>query len=76
MIRPEYVNQAAFVQRFEAEAQLIAQLEHPHAVPLFDFWRDPEGAYLVMPLLRGGSLNEALQRGPGILPQPYAYSSK
>ena len=64
VIRPEYVNQAAFVRRFEAEAQVVAQLEHPHAVPLFDFWRDPEGAYLVMPLLRGGSLSDALRRGP------------
>ncbi|MEX0666990.1 MAG: BTAD domain-containing putative transcriptional regulator, partial [Acidimicrobiia bacterium] len=63
-IRPEYINQPAFVRRFEVEANLVAQLEHPHIVPLFDFWRDPDGAYLVMPFLRGGSLAETLRRGP------------
>ncbi len=64
VIRPELVNQAAFIRRFEAEAQLVAQLEHPHVVSLYDYWRDPEGAYLVMRWLRGGSLRQALQRGP------------
>ena len=63
-IRPELVNRTAFIRRFEAEAQLVAQLEHPHIVPLYDYWRDPEGAYLVMRWLRGGSLRQALERGP------------
>jgi WD40 repeat protein/DNA-binding SARP family transcriptional activator len=63
-IRPELVNQPSFVRRFEAEAQLVAQLEHPHLVPLYDYWRDPEGAYLVMRWLRGGSLRHALDQGP------------
>lgn len=27
-------------------------------VPVFDFWRDPDGAYLVMPLMAGGSLEK------------------
>ena len=26
---------------FESEAQLVAQLEHPHLVPLYDYWREP-----------------------------------
>ncbi len=64
VIRREYVNQPAFVRRFEAEAQLVAQLEHPHIVALYDYWRDPDGAYLVMRWLRGGALREALDRGP------------
>ena len=64
VIPPELVNQLSFVRGFEAEAQLVAQLEHPHLVPLYDFWRDPEGAYLVMRWLRGGSLQQALERGP------------
>src|SRR5262249_22412756 len=63
-IRPELVNQSSFVRRFEAEAQVVAQLEHPHLVPLYDYWREPEGAYLVMRWLRGGSLRQALDRGP------------
>jgi WD40 repeat protein/DNA-binding SARP family transcriptional activator len=68
-IRPELVNQPSFVRGFEAEAQLVAQLEHPHLVPLYDYWRDPEGAYLVMRWLRGGSLRQALDRGSWNLEQ-------
>jgi WD40 repeat protein len=64
VIRPELVNQAPFVRGFEAEAQLVAQLEHPYVVALYDYWRDPDGAYLVMRWLRGGSLRQALERGP------------
>jgi WD40 repeat protein/DNA-binding SARP family transcriptional activator len=64
VIGPELVNQPSFVHRFESEAQLVAQLEHPHLVPLYDYWRDPEGAYLVTRWLRGGSLRQALDRGP------------
>jgi WD40 repeat protein/serine/threonine protein kinase len=63
IILPEYVNHPEFVRRFEAEAQLVAHLEHIHIVPLYDFWRDQTGAYLVMRWLRGGSLRHALEKG-------------
>jgi DNA-binding SARP family transcriptional activator/tRNA A-37 threonylcarbamoyl transferase component Bud32 len=65
VIRAELADQPAFVGRFEAEAQLVAHLEHPHIVPLYDFWREPGGAYLVFRLLRGGSAEELIRRdGP------------
>ncbi|MEM9513366.1 MAG: BTAD domain-containing putative transcriptional regulator [Actinomycetota bacterium] len=64
VIRPELANRSGFVKRFEAEAQFVAQLEHPHIAPLYDYWRDPDGAYLVMQLLRGGSLADSLERSP------------
>lgn len=64
VIRPEFVNERAFVRLFEAEAQTVALLEHPHIVALYDYWRDPDGAYLVMRWMRGGSLRQALDRGP------------
>jgi serine/threonine protein kinase/DNA-binding XRE family transcriptional regulator len=64
IILPEYANHPDFIRRFEAEAQLVARLEHPHIVPLYDYWREPGVAYLVMRLLRGGSLHTALQAGP------------
>ena len=51
---------AEFIQRFEAEAQLVARLEHPHIVPLYDYWREPGGAYLVFRLLRGGTAFAAM----------------
>ncbi|MAU00169.1 MAG: hypothetical protein CL608_23765 [Anaerolineaceae bacterium] len=64
VIRPRYANDPEFIRRFESEAQTVARLEHPYIVPLYDYWRDPEGAYLVMRLLRGGSLLSSLENGP------------
>ena len=64
VIRPELANRSDFVRRFESEAQFIAQLEHPHIVSMYDYWRDPDGAYLVMQLLRGGGLAASLERAP------------
>ena len=64
IIRWRYANDPAFIRRFETEAQTIARLEHPHIVPLYDYWREPEGAYLVMRLLKGGNLLTALEQGP------------
>jgi serine/threonine protein kinase len=63
-ILPAYANDPGFIRRFEIEAQLIARLEHLHIVPLYDFWRDPDGAYIVMRWLRGGNLGQALADGP------------
>ena len=30
----------------------MARLEHPHIVPLYDYWREPDAAYLVQRLFR------------------------
>ena len=62
-IHPQLANDPEFIRRFEAEAQLVARLEHPHVVPLYDYWREPGGAYLVMRYLRGGNLAEATADG-------------
>ncbi len=64
IILPEYANHPEFIRRFEFEAQLIARLEHIHIVPLYDYWRQPDGAFLIMRLLRGGSLRSVLKEGP------------
>jgi WD40 repeat protein/serine/threonine protein kinase/DNA-binding XRE family transcriptional regulator len=63
IILPRFANDPDFIRRFEAEAQLVARLEHPFIVPLYDYWREPNAAYLVMRLMRGGSLNDLLQDG-------------
>ena len=63
IILPEFANRPDFIRRFEAEAQVVARLEHPHIIPLYDYWRDAEGAYLVMRWLRGGSLRDVMAQG-------------
>jgi serine/threonine protein kinase len=63
IILPGLANQPDFIRRFETEAQVIARLEHHSIVPLYDYWREPDGAYLVMRWLRGGSLADLLKNG-------------
>lgn len=67
VILPEYVNDLDFIRNFETEARLIARLEHPFIVPLFDYWRDPQGAYLVMRYFGAGSL-KAFMKQQGTVP--------
>ena len=63
IILPQYANHPDFIRRFESEAQLVARLEHPHIVPLYDYWREPNTAFLVMRMLRGGSLQKLIEGG-------------
>jgi serine/threonine protein kinase/DNA-binding SARP family transcriptional activator/ABC-type glycerol-3-phosphate transport system substrate-binding protein len=63
-VHPELANHPDFVRRFDHEAQIVARLEHPHVVPLYDYWREPNAAYLVMRFLRGGSVEDLLETGP------------
>lgn len=70
VILPGYANRPEFIRRFDSEAQVVARLEHMHITPLYDYWRDPDGAYLVMRYLRGGSLADALTAGPYDLEAP------
>ena len=65
IIRAELADRPDFIRRFEFEARTVARIEHPNVVPLIDFWREPGAAYLVMRLLPGGSVEQALRtHGP------------
>ena len=68
VIKPALANDPSFILRFEREARTIARLEHPHIVPLYDYWREPAGAYLVMRFMRGGTLHDWLSEQPMALP--------
>ena len=51
--------------RFDREARLMAQLEHPHVVPVHDVGVENGRIYMVMSLFRGGSVADYLERhGP------------
>jgi serine/threonine protein kinase/tetratricopeptide (TPR) repeat protein len=69
VILPEYADHPDFIKRFETEAQLVARLEHPFIIPLYEYWRDEGGAFLVMRWLKGGSLRDRVEDGPLDLPQ-------
>jgi WD40 repeat protein/DNA-binding SARP family transcriptional activator len=67
VVQPLLASDPDFIRRFDAEAQVVARVEHPHIVPLYDHWRDPDGAYLVLRLLTGGNLRDRLAVGPPAL---------
>jgi WD40 repeat protein/serine/threonine protein kinase len=75
-IKPQFANEPDFIRRFQFEAQLVARLEHPYIVPLYDFWREADGAFLVMRFMHGGSLRNLLQGGPLALPAALAYTDQ
>jgi len=51
-------------ERFEREAHTIASLEHPAIVPVYDFGAFEDGLYIVMRLMKGGTLSDRLKQGP------------
>ncbi len=52
------------VEMFKQEAQTIAQMEHPHILPIYDFGEYEGQLYIVMRYVAGGSLEDLLRRGP------------
>jgi len=50
-----------FKLRFEREAKIIASLEHPSIVPVYDVGEDNGQPYFVMRYMNGGSLSERIK---------------
>jgi branched-chain amino acid transport system substrate-binding protein len=53
-----------FVNRFRREARLLAQLQHPHILPVFDYGEADGYPYIVMPFVQSGTLAELLHKRP------------
>jgi serine/threonine protein kinase len=60
----ELFQDEGFVRRFETEARTLAKLDHPNILPIYDFSVTDGVAFLTMPLIRGGTLRDILNRGP------------
>jgi len=55
-------GQADMLQRFQREVEMIASLEHPHILPVYEFGEVDGDPYIAMRFMRGGSLLEQRQR--------------
>jgi serine/threonine protein kinase len=64
VLPPYYVHADKFRDRFEREAVMIALLEHPAIVPVYDMGEEDGQPYIVMRYMSGGSLSEKLKKGP------------
>ena len=67
---------AQFRDRFDREARIVSQLEHPHICPLYDVGVQDGTAYLVMQLLDGETLAARLEGGAVHLPQALEYAAQ
>lgn len=52
------------VTLFKREAHTIAQMEHPHILPIYDFGEYDNSLYIVMRYMTAGSLEDLLRGGP------------
>jgi hypothetical protein len=63
VVRAELLGDPEARRRFRREAQIVARLQHPSIVAVFDYGTFVDGgAYLVMELVRGEDLRRVLQR--------------
>lgn len=69
IIHPEHLSDPEALQFFKAEAQVVAKLEHPHIVTLFEFWVDERGSYIVMQWMVNGTLEAQLRKTGAMEPR-------
>jgi serine/threonine protein kinase len=63
VLHPAFLEDKNFLARFQREARLVARLEHPNIVPIFDYAEHGGQPYLVMKFIEGETLKAALTRG-------------
>ncbi len=63
VLHPAFLEDPNFLARFQREARLVAKLEHPNIVPVYDFAEHDEQPYLVMKYIEGDTLKARLNKG-------------
>ena len=64
VLHAKLVDRPDLVKRFRREAELIASIHHPHIVGVLDFVVDDGPSFIVMELLEGMTLAQALAKQP------------
>ena len=61
VLSPSLAENPDFAKRFEREAKLLARLNHPNIVAVYDFGRQGDFFFLLMELVEGVNLREAMR---------------
>lgn len=64
ILPPYYAFDPVFAGRFEQEARTLAKLNHAHILPLFDYGKADDYAYIVMPFVETGTLATLMKKAP------------
>lgn len=64
VLHPAFKEDPTFLERFKREAQIVAKLEHPAIVPVYDYADYENAPYLVMKFVEGETLKARLKRQP------------
>jgi serine/threonine protein kinase len=77
ILRPEFINDEEFVDKFKRESQAAASLSHPNIVNIYDVGNDEDGIYyIVMEYVKGKTLKQII-RDRGVLePKDAIYIAK
>ncbi|MCB9418253.1 MAG: protein kinase [Ardenticatenaceae bacterium] len=67
VLHATFKDEESFLRRFSREAKVVARLEHPHIVPIYDFAEHDGYPYLVMRYIEGETLKDRM--GQGMLPK-------
>ncbi|HIE25528.1 MAG TPA: serine/threonine protein kinase, partial [Anaerolineales bacterium] len=62
VLYPAFLEDPNFLARFQREARLVAKLEHPNIVPVYDFADHEKQPYLVMKYIEGDTLKTRLNK--------------
>ena len=63
-LHPAFNEDKSFASRFQREARVVAKLEHPNIVPVYDYAEHENRPYLVMKYIEGDTLKARLNQGP------------
>lgn len=64
VLHPAFNEDQTFISRFQREARVVAKLEHPNIVPIYDYSEHEKRPYLVMKYIEGDTLKARLTQGP------------
>lgn len=67
ILRPEYIEDDEFIQKFDKESKAAASLSHPAIVNIYDVGADGEIRYIVMEYINGVTLKKYIKDYPGFL---------
>ena len=68
-LRRDLLADTRFAEMFRGEAAVLASMDDPHVVRLYEYVESPSGAAIVMELVDGVSLRQILARQGGTTPE-------